>query len=130
MNEMITPFRIKRVYETCHLDDGTRVLVDRLWPRGVTKSRAHIDLWLKDIAPSPALREWFGHDPARWNEFRRRYGEELRELSALVVRMEDLAMLGRVTLIYAARDTAHNHARVLADYLGQHWGASRVAPAA
>lgn len=129
---MISPltYRIKRAYEPWHPDDGTRVLVDRLWPRGLTKSRAHIDLWLKEIAPSPTLREWFGHDPARWNEFRRRYREELRELGAHVARMEDLAMLGRVTLIYAAQDTVHNHAHVLADYLGQHWGASHVTPAA
>lgn len=124
------PYRIKRVYEPVQPGDGTRVLVDRLWPRGVSKARAHIDLWLKDIAPSPALREWFGHDPARWNEFRRRYREELRDQAAAVARMEDLAALGRVTLIYAAQDNAHNHAIVLADYLGQHWGTSHVSPAA
>lgn len=124
------PYRIKRVYEPFHPNDGTRVLVDRLWPRGVSKARAHIDLWLKDIAPSSALREWFGHDPARWNEFRRRYREELRDQAAAVARMEDLAALGRVTLVYAAHDSTHNQAVVLADYLGQHLGASHVSPAA
>jgi uncharacterized protein YeaO (DUF488 family) len=123
------PFRIKRVYEPYEPGDGTRVLVDRLWPRGITKARAHIDLWLKDIAPSTDLREWFGHDPARWNEFRQRYREELRELTAPVARMERLAEGGPVTLIYSAHDDIHNQARVLADYLGQHWGASHVAPA-
>lgn len=125
-----SPYRIKRVYEPVAADDGTRVLVDRLWPRGVTKARAQIDLWLKDIAPSPALREWFNHDSARWNEFRRRYREELRQFVGPVARVEDLAALGRVTLIYSAHDAVHNQASVLADYLGQHWGASHVAPAA
>ena len=124
-----SPYRIKRVYEPFHADDGTRVLVDRIWPRGISKARAHVDVWLKEIAPSPALREWFGHDPARWTEFRRRYRAELRELSAPVARMEGLAALGRVTLIYAAHDELHNQAVVLADYLGQHWGASHIAPA-
>lgn len=123
------PFRIKRVYEPYDPGDGTRLLVDRLWPRGITKAHAHIDLWLKDVAPSTALREWFGHDPARWNEFRHRYREELRELAGPVARIEDLVEHGPVTLIYSAHDDVHNQARVLADYLGQHWGASHVAPA-
>lgn len=124
-----SPYRIKRVYEPLQGSDGTRVLVDRLWPRGITKARAHVDLWLKEIAPSPGLREWFGHDPGRWTEFRRRYRAELLDMDATVTRLEDLAALGRVTLIYAAHDPVHNHAVVLADYLGQHWGASHVAPA-
>lgn len=123
------PYRIKRIYEPFRPEDNTRVLVDRLWPRGITRERAHIDLWLKDITPSPALRAWFGHDPARWGEFQRRYRAELRALEGPVARVEGLAAAGPVTLVYAAHDTVHNHARVLADYLGQHWGASHVAPA-
>lgn len=124
-----SPYRIKRVYEPFQTSDGTRVLVDRLWPRGITKARAHVDLWFKEIAPSPPLREWFDHDPHRWIEFRHRYRGELRDRSAAVARLDELAALGRVTLVYAAHDPVHNHAVVLADYLGQHWGASHIAAA-
>lgn len=123
-----TRYHIKRIYEPVEAHDGTRVLVDRLWPRGIAKRDAHVDLWVKDIAPSAALRSWFGHDPARWTEFRRRYREELEQRAALVSRVRDLAALGPVTLIYAARDTAHNQARVLADYLEHRRGATRSGP--
>lgn len=119
-------YRIKRVYDPALPDDGTRVLVDRLWPRGITKRKAHLDLWLKEIAPSPTLRKWFGHDPVRWGEFQRRYYDELRQQAEPLARMEGLAALGPVTLIYAAHDTAHNHARVLAQYLEQQMGVSHV----
>ncbi len=106
--------RIKRVYEPAAAD-GYRVLVDRLWPRGVSKEKAHLDTWMKDIAPSTELRRWFGHDPARWDEFERRYRVELAEpeRSRLVEALAERATHGPVTLIYGTRDTAHNEAIVL-----------------
>ena len=93
------------------------MLVDRLWPRGARKDEAKLTLWLKDIAPSDELRRWFGHDPARFNEFSRRYRAELAANNDAVGRIEDLVKAGPVTLLYAAHDEAHNNARVLADYL-------------
>lgn len=114
---MGTRFLVKRVYEPVAKTDGTRVLVDRLWPRGVTKQAAHVALWLKDVAPSPALRKWFGHDPARWNEFRRRYRDELKHNEAALAQLRKLGANGRVTLIFSAHDPVHNQARVLAEYL-------------
>ena len=109
-------FRLKRVYETPSPGDGTRVLVERLWPRGLTKDEAKVDLWLKEIAPSAELRKWFGHDADRWEEFKRRYTEELEENPDPV---KQLKQLGRktVTLIYAARDEEHNSAVVLKGFL-------------
>lgn len=108
---------IKRVYEPASARDGYRVLVDRLWPRGVSKAKAQVGLWLRDAAPSTALRRWFNHDPARWTEFRARYRAELRQhakaLSPLVAR----ARRGRVTLVYSARDERHNQAVVLKSVL-------------
>lgn len=109
--------RIKRIYEASDEADGTRVLVDRVWPRGMTKERAAVDLWLKEIAPSPALRKWFGHDPQRWPEFRSRYRAELDRNTAAVGRLLELVMKGRVTLLYGAHDVAHNHAVVLMEYM-------------
>ncbi|MCF8706686.1 DUF488 domain-containing protein [Sphingobium sp. TKS] len=117
MANSLPDIRIKRIYEPAHKDDGARVLVDRLWPRGVDKERAALTLWLKEIAPSPELRKWFGHDPARWSEFSRRYRDELAQNDSAVARLAPLSANGPVTLLYAARDTEHNHARVLADYL-------------
>lgn len=114
---------IKRVYEPFDEGDGFRVLVDRLWPRGLRKAGAHIDYWARDIAPSRDLRRWFGHDPEKWPEFRQRYGAELRENGAewLIFRAE-LARHGEgVTLLYAARDPFHNHALLLRDYLRNSW---------
>ncbi|ADH88621.1 protein of unknown function DUF488 [Ancylobacter novellus DSM 506] len=108
---------MKRAYEPARPDDGARVLVDRLWPRGVRKDDLKLTLWLKDIAPSTELREWFGHDPARFKEFARRYREELRANEGALAPLEQLLGSGRATLIYAARDADHNEAVVLADYL-------------
>ena len=105
--------RLKRAYEPPDPDDGTRVLVDRLWPRGVRKADAAVDLWLKDLAPSTALRKWFGHDPARWPEFRERYAEEVSRHSESLAQLRDLARQGPVTLVYSAHDEAHNDAVVL-----------------
>jgi uncharacterized protein YeaO (DUF488 family) len=112
--------RIKRVYELPDKDDGARVLVDRLWPRGLRKDKAALTLWLKEIAPSPELRIWFGHDPARWTEFSRRYRAELARHDEAIARLTDLSKRGPMTLLYAAHDTAHNHALVLAAYLRDH----------
>lgn len=117
MTPSIADIRIKRVYEPPGDDDGARVLVDRLWPRGLRKDSLAMSLWLKDIAPSPALRAWFGHDPARFAQFADRYRLELAGNGAAVDRLLDLARQGRLTLLYAAHDTVHNQAVVLADYL-------------
>jgi uncharacterized protein YeaO (DUF488 family) len=108
--------QIKRIYDPADEADGTRVLVDRIWPRGMTKERAAVDLWLKDIAPSPALRKWFGHDPQRWSQFQSRYRAELDRNTA-VGQLLDLVMKGKVTLLYAAHDVSHNHAVVLIEYM-------------
>lgn len=109
--------RLKRACEPPGEDDGTRVLVDRLWPRGVKKSAAAIDLWIKDIAPSAELRRWFAHDPGRWPEFRRRYEDELRQKPDPVEELRALAGKGPLTLVFAARDAARNDAVVLRDLL-------------
>lgn len=109
--------RIKRAYEKPSMDDGVRILVDRLWPRGLSKKAAGIDQWAKDIAPSTELRKWFGHDPERWMKFRRRYTTELQKHGE---RLEDIRGLARrdpVTLVYGARDKVHNGAVVLRDVL-------------
>ncbi len=107
----------KRVYEPAAREDGTRLLADRLWPRGVTKAAAGIDEWLKDLAPSPELRTWFGHDPAKWEDFQRRYRAELSRQETEIARLRELARHGRITLVYAARDDKHNSASVLRDVL-------------
>jgi uncharacterized protein YeaO (DUF488 family) len=109
--------RLKRAYEKPAPIDGTRVLVDRLWPRGIKKEAAAIDHWFKEIAPSTRLRKWFGHDPERWNEFRRRYRAELRQHSNLLAEIRALADRGPVTLVYAAHDEEHNDAVVVRDLL-------------
>ena len=109
--------RIKRVYESPDQGDGKRVLVDRVWPRGVTKGAAALDLWSKEIAPSAALRTWYGHDPAKWGEFKRRYRAELDRAGEAVEQLRSLMRTGRVTLVYAARDEAHSNAAVLRDYM-------------
>ncbi|HEU4617813.1 MAG TPA: DUF488 domain-containing protein [Gammaproteobacteria bacterium] len=109
--------RTKRVYDPPDAADGARVLVDRVWPRGVRKESAKLALWLKEIAPSTELRRWFGHDPERWEEFRRRYRAELERNGEAVARLRELAKRGRVTLVYSARDTEHNQAVALADFL-------------
>jgi uncharacterized protein YeaO (DUF488 family) len=116
--DMKRRFRIKRVYEDPAPDDGSRVLVDRIWPRGVAKEEARIKLWLRDVAPSTALRKWFAHRPERWAEFKRRYFDELSAQPDAVMQLRTLAESGPVTLVYSARDEAHNQARALAEYLG------------
>ena len=108
---------IKRIYEPPTKDDGARVLVDRIWPRGVTKEEAKLDLWLKAIAPSAALRKWYGHDPAKWTEFRRRYRAELAENPEPVAELKALMAKGPVTLLFAAHDEAHSHAAVLQEFV-------------
>lgn len=109
--------KIKRVYEQPSKDDGTRILVDRLWPRGVSKEKAKIDLWLKEIAPTTELRKWFGHDPEKWQRFRGRYQTELRHNDEVVKMLKAKARQGPITLVYAARDERHNEAVVLREFL-------------
>lgn len=110
---------LKRIYSPPAPDDGRRVLVDRLWPRGLRKADAHVDVWLKEIAPSSELRTWFGHDPARLDEFTRRYEAELNGNETAVRRLDDILDEGRVTLLYAARDPHCNQAEVLAAYMAR-----------
>ena len=109
--------RLKRAYENPSPLDGHRILVERLWPRGVTKERAALDLWLKEVAPSAELRRWFSHDAARWEEFRRRYREELREPPEGLERLRSLVEAGPVTFVYGSRDQEHNAALVLQDFI-------------
>lgn len=114
--------RIKRIYEPPAKDDGARILIDRIWPRGISKKAAALTLWFKDAAPSTGLRKWFGHDPARWTEFQKRYRAELQNNRQALDDLSELAGTGRVTLLYATHDTEHNHALILADYLRRHSG--------
>ncbi|MGC8662593.1 MAG: DUF488 domain-containing protein [Candidatus Micrarchaeia archaeon] len=107
---------IKRIYDKADIIDGKRVLVDALWPRGVKKSTANIDLWFKEIAPSTELRKWFAHDPSKWEEFEKRYIEEL-DKNEYVAKLLELVKNNDVTLVYASRDTEHNNAIVLAGYI-------------
>ena len=109
--------RIKRAYEQPTSDDGARVLVDRLWPRGLTKEKAQIDLWLKEIGPTTELRKWFGHDPGKWERFRGRYETEIKHNGELLEILKRKANEGTLTLIYAARDAKHNEALVLKRFL-------------
>jgi uncharacterized protein YeaO (DUF488 family) len=109
--------KLKRAYEPPSRSDGKRVLIDRLWPRGVRKADAKIDAWMKDIAPSTALRKWFGHDPARWSDFQDRYAAEVREHPEQLESLRALAREGLLTLVYAAHDEAHNDAVVLRDLI-------------
>lgn len=111
--------RIKRIYEPPASDDGQRVLIDRIWPRGVSKDEAKLDDWVKQVAPSSALRKWFGHDPKRWAEFRERYRKELDGNAEAVDALRALARKGDLTLLYSARDEAHNNAVALAEYLAE-----------
>ena len=110
-------FKIKRVYEPYDKSDGTRILIDRLWARGLTKEKAKFDLWLKDIAPSADLRKWFGHDPAKWEEFKKRYFMELKNKTDLINAIKDKLKEGTVTLVYGAKDKKHNDAVALKEYL-------------
>lgn len=109
--------RMKRAYEPPAPDDGTRILIDRLWPRGVKKEALALDEWMKDIAPSTALRQWFGHDPALWSAFHQRYTAELHTHTELVQTLRKIALTGVLTLVYSAHDESHNDALVLQDFL-------------
>jgi uncharacterized protein YeaO (DUF488 family) len=112
-----TLIKLKRVYEKPAKSDGERILVERLWPRGLRKRQAKIDLWLKDVAPGTELRKWFGHDPARWPQFRRRYQSELRKKPDLIRLLKMKAKKGRISFIFAARDLEHNGAFVLKEFV-------------
>ena len=109
--------RVKRIYEPPEPADGYRLLVDRLWPRGVSKKSASLDAWMREVAPSSELRAWFGHDASRWQEFKRRYAVELGTRQDLVAEILSLARDRPVTLLYSARDPEHNQAVALAEYL-------------
>lgn len=109
--------RLKRAYAQATRDDGTRILIDRLWPRGVKKADAAVDQWVKDLAPSAALRRWFGHDPARWQEFRRRYAKEVHQHLDEINKLRTLARRGPITLVFSAHDEIHNDAVALRDFL-------------
>ncbi len=109
--------KLKRVYEEPGEDDGRRILVERPWPRGISKQEARIDEWLKDVAPSPELRQWFGHDPARWDEFKKRYWSELARNTAPVQELREKAARETITFVYAAKDEEHNGALALKEFL-------------
>lgn len=109
--------KTKRVYDPVEPEDGTRILVDRIWPRGMTKDRVHADLWLKEAAPSTALRKWFGHDGARWNAFKERYFSELDGKPQIGERLFGFLEKGTVTLLFSASDTRRNQAVALSEYL-------------
>ena len=108
---------VKRVYEPSAKSDGQRVLVDRIWPRGIRKEELQDVVWLKEVAPSTELRRWFGHKPERWTEFRKRYWSELDKMPEFAAKVSDLVKKGHVTLLYSARDSEHNQAVALRDYL-------------
>lgn len=112
---------IKRVQDPVAGEDGYRVLVDRVWPRGIRKQAAELDEWCRDLAPSTELRKWFGHDPERWEGFRKAYREELAQCPEILSRLLQQMAEGRVTLLYSARDREHNQAVVLAEVLAQEW---------
>src|SRR5665213_3620399 len=109
--------KLKRAYEAAAADDGTRILIDRLWPRGVKKADAAIDQCVKEIAPSTALRKWFGHDPARWAEFRRRYAAEVHQHPEQISALRTLARQGPITFVFSAHDEVHNDAVALRNFL-------------
>ena len=109
--------KLKRVYEPVDEADGKRILVERLWPRGLTKEKAQVDLWMKDVAPSTALRKWFDHDPAKWTEFQKRYRAELEDNSEQVAQLTEAIGKRKTTLVYGAKDEEHNAAIVLLEFL-------------
>ena len=116
----VTAIKLKRAYEPAESTDGFRILVDRLWPRGVSKKSARIDLWLKEIAPTTHLRKWFGHDPAKWTEFRKRYFQELRERSEAMDELLEHVGHDTITLVYGAKDEEYNDAVALKAFLEKH----------
>jgi len=111
--------KIKRIYDPVSEDDGKRILVDRLWPRGLKKGEAKIDEWLKEIAPSDGLRKWFSHDPSKWQEFKNRYKKELKNKSETTEKLRAEAKKGQVTLLFSAKDVEHNNAVVLKEVIAQ-----------
>ena len=113
----MSQIKLKRVYEGASRDDGYRVLVERLWPRGLKKGQVTVDLWLKEVAPSPELRTWFGHDPDKWREFKRRYWAELEEKPEQITLLKQKSREGAVTFVYAAHDEQHNAALALKEFL-------------
>jgi uncharacterized protein YeaO (DUF488 family) len=114
--------KLKRAYERASRDDGVRYLVERLWPRGIKKTDLPLDGWLKDVAPSPELRMWFGHDPEKWPRFRQRYFSELKAHEQSLKPLRKAARRGSVTLVFSSHDTEHNAAVALRDYLKTHGG--------
>ena len=122
--------RLKRAYEASSPADGRRILVERLWPRGLSKEKAGVEVWLKEVAPSTELRRWFGHDAARWEEFRRRYRDELQARPEDVERLRRLVDEGPVTFVYGSRDREHNAATVLKEFLESRTGETRAGKAA
>jgi uncharacterized protein YeaO (DUF488 family) len=114
--------RLKRAHDAPARTDGTRILIDRVWPRGITKDELRLDAWIKDVAPSTELRKWFGHDPAKWSEFRKRYSRELDRQRDAIAPMIEKCRKGTVTLIFGAKDTHHNNAVALKAYLERHFG--------
>lgn len=110
----------KRIYEAPANRDGRRVLVDRLWPRGVSKEDARLTAWMKELAPSDALRQWFGHDPEKWDEFQRRYRKELQKHKEALAELQSMAEEKRLTLVYSAKDEKHNNAEALKRVLARH----------
>jgi uncharacterized protein YeaO (DUF488 family) len=120
--------RLKRAYEKASPDDGKRFLVERLWPRGLKKETLPLDAWLREVAPSPKLRQWFSHDPQKWQEFRRRYFAELDESPKAWEVIQSAARRGPVTLVYSSHDTEHNAAVALKDYLEGTHAKERPAP--
>jgi uncharacterized protein YeaO (DUF488 family) len=115
----VMKIHLKRAYDSPSGSDGCRILVDRIWPRGVRKEEARIDLWIKDAAPSTVLRKWFAHDPVKWKEFKKRYFAELDNQASAVAELLKQANHGVVTLVYGAKDPKHNNAVALKEYLGQ-----------
>lgn len=111
--------KMKRVYEQPEAGDGFRILIDRLWPRGLKKREAQVDLWLKEAAPSTELRKWFGHDPEKWEEFKKRYFKELDKAGPAVAEIRDRAKKGDLTLVFGAKDDKHSNAAALLEYLDQ-----------
>ena len=114
--------RIKRVYDKSEPNDGVRILVERLWPRGLSKKDAHVDIWLKEMAPSTELRKWFSHDPAKWDEFRKRYFKELDKNREEVKKLLEVTETNDVTFVYGSREKEFNSTRALRDYLEKHGG--------
>jgi len=110
-------FALKRAYEPAAASDGHRVLVDRVWPRGITKDQLRIDAWRKDLSPSTGLRKWFGHDPKKWDAFKEHYGQELEQHADALDELLAQARAGRITLVFGARDTEHNNAVALKEHL-------------